>query len=283
MRKYRPKILIVDRNLNHSKLLEASLAKNSDYEILAIENGGDALGLILKDPPDLIISELFVPQVNGYELFDELQKNELLRLIPFFVVTANFFGDGPYEERPIDAFMKKPVNLIDFGLRVRRLLGPALRYKALESEFDDRQKLEVFLCHAKEDKIRAIEIYKKLLPHGIRPWLDEFDLLPGQDWDFEINRALRRAHLVLILISGHSITKRGYVQKEIKIAFDIQQEEPESGIYIVPALLEDCEVPKIIEHLQWVKLYEKEGLQRLSRTFRLRAAAVNAKSPEDIE
>lgn len=77
-------------------------------------------------------------------------------------------------------------------------------------------KLRVFLCHASEDKAEARKLYASLKEDVFIPWLDEEDLLPGQDWDHEVRKAVRSTDVVLILLSHNSITKAGYVQKEIK-------------------------------------------------------------------
>jgi len=44
----------------------------------------------------------------------------------------------------------------------------------------------IFLCHASEDKARVREVYQHLKALGFAPWLDEVDILPGQDWEYEI-------------------------------------------------------------------------------------------------
>jgi len=61
--------------------------------------------------------------------------------------------------------------------------------------------LNVFLCHASQDKPAVRELYKRLSAEKwIDPWLDEEDLLPGQDFDFEINQALRDADAIIICL-----------------------------------------------------------------------------------
>jgi len=53
------------------------------------------------------------------------------------------------------------------------------------------RKLRIFLCHASQDKLIVRELYQRLLAEGwIDPWLDEEKLLPGQDWDMEIEKAV---------------------------------------------------------------------------------------------
>ena len=49
----------------------------------------------------------------------------------------------------------------------------------------------IFLCHASEDKPRVAELHHKLKAAGYQPWLDQEDLLPGQDWWAEIEKIIR--------------------------------------------------------------------------------------------
>ena len=75
----------------------------------------------------------------------------------------------------------------------------------------------VFLCHSSGDKERVRRLYRRLMADGIDCWLDDERLLPGQDWEYEINRAISKSKFVLACLSKASITKAGYVQKELKM------------------------------------------------------------------
>ncbi len=134
-----------------------------------------------------------------------------------------------------------------------------------------KRRLRVFLAHAKEDRELARSIYDDLVSDGISPWLDEKDLVPGQDWALEITEALRSSDVVLVLVSSKAVTKRGYFQKEIRRAIDFAEYEPEGAIYVIPVLLEDCPVPTFLEKWQWVRLYEADGYARLLGALRIRA------------
>ena len=121
----------------------------------------------------------------------------------------------------------------------------------------------VFLCHASEDKNSVREIHKKLSSDGFASWFDEVDLLPGQKWDAEIRKAVKKAHAILVCMSNNSITKRGYVQKEIKFALDVADEQPEDVIFIIPARLEKCSVPARLAEWHWVDLFDTSGYTKL--------------------
>ena len=84
--------------------------------------------------------------------------------------------------------------------------------------------LKAFLCHASGDKPAVRELYKRLVFEGVDAWLDKEKLLPGQDWRVEIPKAVQEADVVIVFLSKNSITKEGYVQKEIKDALDVAEE-----------------------------------------------------------
>jgi len=75
---------------------------------------------------------------------------------------------------------------------------------------EEADRLEVFLCHSSGDKAVVRNLHHWLKSAGMKAWLDETDILPGHDWDFEIRKAVRRAHVVLVCLSSASITKAGY-------------------------------------------------------------------------
>ena len=140
--------------------------------------------------------------------------------------------------------------------------------------FTDR-KLRVFLCHASQDKPVVRELYQRFNTEGwIDPWLDEEKLLPGQDWDLEIEKAVEFADAVIVCVSGKSVTKEGYIQKEIRKVLDIALEKPEETIFIIPLRLDDCELPRRLRALHYVDYFpvEKRGqvYQRLLQSLDVR-------------
>lgn len=150
------------------------------------------------------------------------------------------------------------------------------------------KKLKVFLCHASDDKEIVRALNHRLLNDGIDAWLDDERLLPGQKWQQEIPKAVERADVVIVCISRTSITKEGYVQKEIKFALDIASEKPEGTIYLIPAKLEVCEVPSQLIGWQWVDLStDKISLNdteynKLLRSLKIRADNIGAKPPNNM-
>ena len=116
---------------------------------------------------------------------------------------------------------------------------------------------------------------------GFDPWLDEEKLLPGQDWNREIIKAVRGSDIVLVCLSEKSISKSGYVQKEIKYALDIADEQPEGSIFLIPIRFEECDVPQRLSRWQWVNFFEGQGYKRLLMALEVKAAQVGLRVGQD--
>ncbi len=118
------------------------------------------------------------------------------------------------------------------------------------------RKLRVFLCHSSQDKPIVRELYQRLNSEGwIDPWLDEEKLLPGQDWDMEIEKAVEVADAVIVCLSKSSLTKEGYVQKELRFVLDISDEKPDETVFVIPIRLDDCIIPRRLKRWQYVDYF----------------------------
>lgn len=109
----------------------------------------------------------------------------------------------------------------------------------------------VFISYAKEDIETAEKLFNYLKSFSYDPWLDKKKLLPGQDWNTEIRLALKKADFIVLLLSKISIAKRGYVQREFKLALEYCEQKFDSDIYIIPCKIDDCEVPEKLNKFQW--------------------------------
>jgi hypothetical protein len=144
-----------------------------------------------------------------------------------------------------------------------------------KSEGNPKRNLQVFLCHSSSDKPAVENFYNILINDGVDAWLDKKNLIPGQDWKIEIPKAVRNSDVVIVFLSSSSITKEGFVQKEIKIALDTADEKPDGTIFIIPAKLENCEVPERLAKFHWVNLFEKDGYELLFKALQTRASSLD--------
>lgn len=149
----------------------------------------------------------------------------------------------------------------------------------------ESRPLRVFLCHASADKLPAYRLYRYLQEKGMDPWLDVEKLVPGQKWQMEIPRALYASDAVLVILSKNSITKEGFVQREIKFALDKALEMPEDRIFIIPARLEECNVPQSLRGYHWVDLFRRNWDRRLLQSLNERALQLGLMGPvlSDLE
>lgn len=122
---------------------------------------------------------------------------------------------------------------------------------------------KVFISYARDDLPSAIEIYRFLLENNCNPWMDKYDIAPGQDWVLEIQNTINKADFFLACLSGRSVSKRGYVQKELKLALSVLDEMPEGEIYIIPLRLENCNVPYSLSARQWIDWFLLDERHRL--------------------
>ena len=130
----------------------------------------------------------------------------------------------------------------------------------------DKRPLKVFLCHAHADRDTVRELYTRLTKDGVDAWLDKEKLLPGQDWELEIRKAVREADVVMVCLSKQ-FNQAGFRQKEVRLALDTAMEQPEGEIFIIPARLEECDNLESLSKWQWVDLFEESGYKRLKMAF----------------
>jgi hypothetical protein len=157
-----------------------------------------------------------------------------------------------------------------------------LKMKRPESQKSSPRHLQVFLCHSLGDKHDVKQLFQRLKAYNIDPWLDKEKLLPGQDWNMEIQKAVRNSDVVLICLSRDFIVKEGYGQKEIKLALDTALEKPEGTIYLIPLKLEECELPQRLKPFQAVNYFEEDGFDKLLSALKYRIQSLQGKV-ESIE
>ncbi len=118
-----PVILIVDDNRENLELLEAYL-EDIDCKTIAAYDGPEALEIIRNDKPDLILLDIMMPKMSGFEVCRRVKNDPATAHIPIIMVTAlNDFGDM---QRAVDCgtddFVSKPVNKLEMLTRVKTML-----------------------------------------------------------------------------------------------------------------------------------------------------------------
>lgn len=143
------KVLIADDNRQNCELLDAYLA-NEEYEIAFAYDGQETLEKVAEWQPDLILLDIMMPKLSGYEVCSQLKRDEATDDIPILMVTAlNERGDI---EKAVaagcDDFLTKPVDQLELKTRVRSLL----RVRHLTNE---RDRLLAYLAEVEGAQSRA--------------------------------------------------------------------------------------------------------------------------------
>jgi diguanylate cyclase (GGDEF)-like protein len=139
-------ILIVDDKPNNRLLLNTYLV-SAGYDIRFAITGEEALASIIKNPPHLIVLDVLLPQMNGYEVCRALKMTDQLKFIPVILVTA-LHGE---EERlkGIDAgaddFIGRPINKLELLTRVKSLLRIRRLHEDLEQKIQELERAQLQL------------------------------------------------------------------------------------------------------------------------------------------
>ena len=126
-------VLVVDDNPQNLELILAYL-EDVDCRTLSAEGGQEALDIIQKTPPDLVLLDVMMPKMSGFEVCRRIKNNPETTDIPVIMVTAlSEIGDI---ERAIDSgtddFLSKPVNKWELLTRVKTML----KLKHLEDKLE---------------------------------------------------------------------------------------------------------------------------------------------------
>lgn len=130
-------ILVVDDNEHNLELIQAYL-DDLGGPIRIARDGSEALASVAAEPPDIILLDIMMPRMSGYQVCERIKQDPGTRDIPVIMVTAlNEVGDV---ERAVDAgaddFLTKPVNKLELLTRVRSML----RVRAMKRELDRAQE-----------------------------------------------------------------------------------------------------------------------------------------------
>jgi hypothetical protein len=126
----------------------------------------------------------------------------------------------------------------------------------------NKAKPKIFLSYTHEDIGIAKKLYCDLKRFGLDVWIDCECLLPGQNWKITIEKTIRQSQYYLLLLSSHSITKRGFIQKEMKSAYEMLEQCSEDDIYMIPVRLNECTPSLKISHIHYIDIFPDSEYQK---------------------
>ena len=144
---------------------------------------------------------------------------------------------------------------------------------------------KIFISYAKEDVKSALRLYHDLAKAGIDAWLDSEDLLPGSNWRNAIEQVIQECTHFIALLSQKSVSKKGYVQKELKSALAILDEFPDDDIFIIPVRIENCRPTSLrLRDLHWVDMFGdwKSGCDKIIESINAKRRSVVFEQPPEV-
>lgn len=125
----------------------------------------------------------------------------------------------------------------------------------------------LFVSYAREDEAPVLYWVEKLMADGYVCWLDKKQILPGDKWEYKVENAILNTQFALVFLSSESVKKVGYVQREWKLIHKQASLRPNSGRYLIPIKLDDCQVPQEYNEYDWLEIQKPGEYERLLRAF----------------
>ena len=114
------RVLVVDDDAAIRKMIIAALKREADYQLLEAANGREALDLMRSQHPDVVVLDLMMPVLSGWDVLHERQGDTRLRSIPVILISANRDPEiASAVDKGICAFLPKPFDIGALGALVK--------------------------------------------------------------------------------------------------------------------------------------------------------------------
>ena len=152
----------------------------------------------------------------------------------------------------------------------RELAGPVkppipLDPLSTKSPSEEVLLTRVFLSYCREDIGEVGRLRQDLIARGVGVWWDQ-DILPGQDWKYEVRKAMKQSCAVILCLSGRCLQRtRSYIYPEAYDAIAAYRQRRPGEVFLIPVRFSPCEIPSIeiddtrtLDRLAWVDLFPAE-------------------------
>jgi len=155
-----PRVLIVDDNKENIDLI-AYFLKPQNYELITAMDGVEALEKVESEKPDIILLDIMLPKMDGFQVCERLKKNKETRFIPIIMITALKELKDKIRSLEVgaDDFISKPFENVELLTRVKSLL----RIKAYHDELEQKNQE----LHEKNQALLRVDQFKEELSHLI--------------------------------------------------------------------------------------------------------------------
>lgn len=189
--------MIVDDTPDNLKLLQSMFDQN-EYRVVAFPSGKLALAAAAKNPPDLILLDITMPEMNGFEVCERLKADEILREIPIIFVSA--LSDTHDKVRAFTAggvdYVTKPFQLEEVRARVRTHLDLCRTRRELKQQND--------ILH---ENLRLRELVEQISRHDLKSPLTVFLNVPEMLMEAENILPDQKELLQFLITSGQRMSE----------------------------------------------------------------------------
>lgn len=271
------KILVVDNDIDSLKLIGLMLQRQG-YEIMVAQGGQQALQKAAEVHPDLIVLDVMLSDIDGYEVCRRLRAHPATKETPILIFTARGMVDDKVAgfEAGADDYLTKPTHPAELASRVRAVLDRVKMRRQQATARDQDQtaaKLEtldqfaqfiaenvsesetvpvqttltpdtIFVSYTRTDWDSFVKpLVKKLQESKVPYWVDQYLIEGGSDWLDEINSALRTCERMILCVSPESLASR-FVRMEYRYFFI-------RGKKIYPLICREADLSAELETIQY--------------------------------
>ena len=124
-----PRVLVVDDEVNIVRLIQVNLERQG-YQVETANNGAQALAKIRESRPDLLVSDVMMPEMDGLELLSTIRRDPVLNDLPVIMLTAKAQDANVMEgyTRGADMYLTKPFNPAELIAFAKRILSSQNEY-----------------------------------------------------------------------------------------------------------------------------------------------------------
>lgn len=162
--RHKKNILLVDDDIRNIRLLKGILY-SEPYHLHVAQNGTQALQMVEANPPDLILLDIMMPDINGFEVCRTIKSNPRLRIIPIVFVTALSEVSDRIEamRAGADDFLSKPIDATELIVRVRSLIRVRQLYMEIERVTTQRLQFMAGIAHNLRSPLNALMLSMDIL------------------------------------------------------------------------------------------------------------------------
>jgi DNA-binding response OmpR family regulator len=246
------RILIVDDNETNRDILEARLTANG-YEVLHAGDGEEALAAAKQHRPDLILLDVMMPKLDGFEVCRRLKADPAMSFVPIILVTAKAESNDVVEglDAGADEYLTKPIDQKALVARVKALLRLKAQHEASRERATPKVPgaTDLFLSYSRQDTAKIETLAATLQQAGWSVWWDR-EIRAGSSFDRVIEQALTNARAVIVAWSRHSV-ESDWVRAEAAHALESNK--------LLPIRLDKVPLPLRFIHVHTIDLSSWTG------------------------